>query len=279
MRKLITCLCLWLVMFAPNAALAESAPVLGASGGGITASHSDQGESSPKATKTHVAKKIVKRAGTYVLPKYYATLTYGANGWCIIHIRAKSEAEYVIQRPAADARIEQLIQHGGSFDPACLNPATGLTNNPAQLSLQSQVDSFWADQHNLPAPTLKVTPEVGITGLRTHLSIDNTGPTTVMFNDPLLAEPIYIDATPTYEVNWGDSNVDTTTSNGGPSSDLYNVYEDIGFYDIHVTAHWEATWRVGQTGLVQGELSGLSTEATLPRLEIDDIQAVEVPNP
>lgn len=83
---------------------------------------------------------------------------------------------------------------------------------------------------------------------------------------------IRLDATAVYYVDWGDAETGPHQGPGGPwpHGNISHVYTERGTYDVSVTEAWTVHWQVGGAS---GTLE-VTTEGTLPRFPVEQVQAV-----
>ncbi|MFN2607444.1 MAG: hypothetical protein ABR511_06045 [Acidimicrobiales bacterium] len=124
----------------------------------------------------------------------------------------------------------------------------------------------------LPAPRPSIAPGRAITGktayLETHGSLHDS------YSADTPVGPLRIDSTGTYVVDWGDGQTSWSySSEGGPWPDgqITHVYEDVGTYDVVVTEHWTADWRIGGAS---GHLTGQQTAGRIDDFPVEQVQAV-----
>jgi hypothetical protein len=201
--------------------------------------------------------------------------TYWAIGWdgdrfCRIrHVTADADLaaayNFALHRDLAAANAP-----GGAAECPPGTPTAPAPNNaptPDQLARD-----FW-DVRVLPAPDLKMQPDYAVTGKRAYLQIANNQAAHFDVADPL-GPPIGIDATSTYQIDWGDGTATTTTTSQGgpwPNGDVSHVYTTTARARIiTVTQQWSATWRAGGQ---QGVLDNLRTQGTLT-IPVTEVQAV-----
>lgn len=138
-------------------------------------------------------------------------------------------------------------------------------------------DGFWQDQVPLPRPEPTVQPDNGITGIPVYLQIG--GPQQGSWRFETFGIEIVIDATSTYDIDWGDGTVQTgVTSQGGPypDGDIVHGYRDKGTYDIVVTQRWTATWTARGNGVDSGGAIAdvLQTVGIVDDFVVSEVQAV-----
>lgn len=129
----------------------------------------------------------------------------------------------------------------------------------------------WEHDVVLPAPTLRVQPGWAIVGQLAYLELGGTR--TVHWSGVALGVPVDIDATGTYDVDWGDGTVATGLPGPGgswPTGNITHAYQRAGTYTISVVQRWRAAWRAGAAvGTIP---VGLFTRATLA-LPAREVQA------
>jgi hypothetical protein len=142
--------------------------------------------------------------------------------------------------------------------------------DPAAISV-----AFWRTVP-LPKPAPRVPPGYAVTGLPAYLVTNGTlHPASYQANTPL--GPLTIDATGTYSVDWGDNSSPAWTGpyrqegQAYPYGTISHTFDDVGTVTITVVENWTATWTLG---LDHGVLPDLETRATLPNLQIRQLQAV-----
>lgn len=134
------------------------------------------------------------------------------------------------------------------------------------------VADWWRDQV-LPAPLPEIAPGRMIVGWTSYLEAH--APTTLVLASPHTPfGALRVDATATFDVDWGDG-----TSNGPydvagaawPDGTITHVYERRGTYDVVVTQRWTATWSLGPE---RGTLAEAATTATIEDFAVDEVQAI-----
>ena len=145
-----------------------------------------------------------------------------------------------------------------------------VAGTPSAAAAAAQV---WRDGVHLDPPTMTVKPGWAITGKPAYLEIG--GAQTLQKPFSVFGYDIAIDATSTYDVDWGDgTTAHGLTSQGGPWPDgsISHVYERAGFNTLTVTQRWSADWSIGAAN--RGRiLDQLVTRATLA-IESRQVQAV-----
>lgn len=141
---------------------------------------------------------------------------------------------------------------------------------------------LWTEDIELPDPVVQLPPGRAITGLDICMIL--SGPTTVSFDENVFGYPVHVDATSSYDIDWGSDDSRPSersdrytlgaTGQGGycdEGGDIRHQYTRRGPIDIQVTQHWTANWRVGpETGVIVDELY---TETTVTRFPVVELQA------
>lgn len=124
----------------------------------------------------------------------------------------------------------------------------------------------------LPAPRPRIEPGRAITGKVAYLQTN--GATAHTYTNNTVFGPLYITASGSYTVNWGDGETTGPYSFEGlawPDGQITHEYQVVGRYDIVVTEKWSATWSFsGQSGV----LRTLQTEGRIDDFPVEQIQAV-----
>lgn len=188
-------------------------------------------------------------------------------------------ADVAAAQQAADRELEDRFINTRGRLPRC-EEATTRPRSPseprgAQPDLRGVVVDYWAGAEQLlPRPRPRIQPGRAVTGKKAYLELGDLGTQSSVLPNPLGGEDARITATPTYEIDWGDGTVTTTRSTGGPwpHGDVTHVYQDVGHYDVVVTARWEGQWS-GAPG-EGGPLEALTTEGRIERFPVTEIQAV-----
>jgi hypothetical protein len=128
----------------------------------------------------------------------------------------------------------------------------------------------------LPKPKPAVPPGWAITGLPAYLVTD--GSTSAAYNTNTVLGPLHLAAHGTYWVRWNDPTSSASwqgpyTSEGQPypAGAITHIYDNVGSYTVIVRETWTATWTLGPA---RGVLAGLVTQAIIPDLNVQQIQAV-----
>jgi hypothetical protein len=142
--------------------------------------------------------------------------------------------------------------------------------DPAAISV-----AFWRTIP-LPKPKPQLPPGYAVTGLPAYLVTGGTlHPAPYQANTPL--GPLTIIATGSYSVDWGDGSSPAWTGpfreEGLPYPDgnIVHTFDNVGTVTITVVENWTATWTLGPD---RGVLPDLQTRATIPNLQIRQLQAV-----
>jgi hypothetical protein len=159
----------------------------------------------------------------------------------------------------------------GTFDPlknypACTPAAGAEARGPAQFAALA-----W-QQASLPKPDPKIAPGRAIVGKWAYLETQGQLRFTHRESTPL--GELHIEATGRYHVDWGDGEKTGPHSMEGgkwPDGQIRHQYQDAGTYDVVVTEHWTATWRLGSDG---GDLLGAQTTGRIDDFPAQQIQAV-----
>lgn len=142
-----------------------------------------------------------------------------------------------------------------------------LAVNPAVLAAQ-----FW-QTIPLPVPKPSIPPGYAITGKPAYLVTDGTVDPPSWTNATPLG-PLTVTAHGTYRVDWGDGSTTGPFSAEGqpyPQGSIVHTYDVAGTATVTVTEQWTATWTLGAAG---GALQQLQTQAAIPNLRIQQLQAV-----
>lgn len=124
----------------------------------------------------------------------------------------------------------------------------------------------------LPRPKPSIAPGWAITGKLAYLETRNQ--TSFDFTKPTDVGQLTIHATGTYTVDWGDGEHSWRYSVEGkpwPDGQITHQYIDVGAYNVVVTEHWTATWRIGPWS---GTLDELRTEGRIDTFPVQQLQAV-----
>lgn len=165
-----------------------------------------------------------------------------------------------------------LAAYLDGLGPCPLVPRGKSAPSPAGLL----AESFWTEVP-LPVPIPHIAPGRAITGLPAYM--ETKGATTHRFGRSTPFGPMIIEATGTYQVDWGDGTTTGPHSAEGkawPEGEIKHSYRDVGSYNVVVTQRWTATWSVGDES---GQLDGLSTAAGIADFPVGQIQAVLVNPP
>ncbi len=142
--------------------------------------------------------------------------------------------------------------------------------DPAAISI-----AFWRTIP-LPKPNPRLPPGYAVTGLPAYLVTNGTlHPAPYQADTPL--GPLTITANGTYSVDWGDGSSPAWTGpfrqEGRPYPDgtIAHTFDNVGTVTITVIENWSATWSLGPD---RGVLPNLQTRATIPNLQIRQLQAV-----
>ena len=148
-------------------------------------------------------------------------------------------------------------------------------NAPPPLDPVTLAVQFWKTIP-LPVPKPAIPPGYAITGKTSYLvTHGTTAPATYTYQTPL--GPLTINATGTYDVNWGDvyqpgwQGPYAAEGQPWPNGQITHTYDYVGTYTVTVREQWTATWKLaGATGT----LTGLQTTATVPNFRAVQYQAV-----
>jgi hypothetical protein len=142
--------------------------------------------------------------------------------------------------------------------------------DPAVISV-----AFWRTVP-LPKPNPQLPPGYAITGLPAYLVTDGTlHPAPYQADTPL--GPLTIIATGSYSVDWGDDSSPAWTGpfhqegRPYPNGNIVHTFDNVGTVTVTVVENWTATWSFGPD---RGVLPDLQTRATIPNLQIRQLQAV-----
>jgi hypothetical protein len=156
--------------------------------------------------------------------------------------------------------------------PAAAAPARNVTPaiDPAAISV-----AFWRTIP-LPKPNPQLPPGYAVTGLPAYLVTNGTlQPAPYHAGTPL--GPLTIIASGAYSVDWGDDSSPAWTGpfrqegRPYPNGTIAHTFDNVGTVTITVIENWTATWTLGTD---RGVLPNLQTTATIPNLQIRQLQAV-----
>lgn len=181
-------------------------------------------------------------------------------------------------------------QYLGVPIPGCAPSGGACPSNPrgpgAPVSAAEVVQLVWTHDVPLPKPGVEVPPGRAITGHDACMIL--SGPTTVTFDEVVFGFPVHIDASSTYDVDWGSndnppgvtSDRYTTgyTGRGGYCDEggtLRHQYTRRGPVTIVVTQRWTAHWTVGSdSGVIADQLATTTTLADFPVVEIQAVVTI-----
>jgi hypothetical protein len=128
----------------------------------------------------------------------------------------------------------------------------------------------------LPSPTLQIQPGEAVVGLLAYLQITGSTSRTFVVRDGF-GNTITIQATGSYQVDWGDGTVDDVGQDSGgpyPNGDVTHAYQRSGRFNVVVTETWKAAWSsAGTLGDLAGAIPARTTVGTLPDFPAHDVQA------
>jgi hypothetical protein len=154
-------------------------------------------------------------------------------------------------------------------NPDCQRPA----NNQPQLTPEQAALQVWQQLVVLPRPQPRIRPGKAHTGREAFLEIG--GQQTGSWFFQAFGFPITINATSTYDVDWGEGTIDRgVTSQGGPwpDGDIRHVYTIANTYTVTINQHWTARWSIGGAG---GTIANvLRTIGTIDPFPVHQVQAV-----
>lgn len=263
MRRLATALILLLVGY-PSAAAGEG-------GGGVQAKKENSLTAGVRDEKSRQQapspRQAAGRAGSSGKP-YYPWVRHLSELW------AEAERE---GRPATSVIYDCLDN-----PEACRRPGTSGGRGNAASPIDA-VYRVWTQDIGLPDPIVALPPGRAIAGLDICMIL--SGPQTMTFDKTVFGYRVQIEATSTYDVDWGSND-----SRPGQRSDRYTTgkttqgaycdrggtirhqYTRRGPVTIVVTQRWTAQWRVGaDSGVIADELR---TTTTLTDFPVVEVQAV-----
>lgn len=129
----------------------------------------------------------------------------------------------------------------------------------------------WEDI-SLPVPRPSIAPGRAITGKLAYL--ETNGETRHVYTNSTVFGTLEMIAVGSYMVNWGDgktSGPHTLEGEPWPDGQITHEYETVNKYDIVVTEHWTATWRLGGQS---GVLRTMQTSGRIDGFPVEQIQAV-----
>jgi hypothetical protein len=142
--------------------------------------------------------------------------------------------------------------------------------DPGALAVQ-----FW-QTIPLPVPHPSIPPNYAVTGMPAYLVTNGTlAPSPYQRQTPL--GPLYITAHGGYLVDWGDGMAPTWAGpyeqegRPYPNGNISHTYDNVGTVTVTIQEIWTATWRLGAAN---GQLMALRTTATIPDLQIKQIQSI-----
>ncbi|MDA8047555.1 MAG: hypothetical protein M0Z30_20370 [Actinomycetota bacterium] len=149
-------------------------------------------------------------------------------------------------------------------------PAPPAAPDPAALAVR-----FW-QAIPLPVPEPTIPPGYAITGKVAYLVTNGTtAPPAYEENTPI--GRLTIQATGQYVVDWDDGTVPTWTGpyraegRPWPNGQITHTYDNAGTYTVTLREQWSAVWHLAGAS---GVLGGLATDATIPGLRAEQLQAV-----
>lgn len=142
------------------------------------------------------------------------------------------------------------------------------------------MELLWSEDIELPEPQFELPPGRAIAGLDICMIL--SGPTTMTFDENVFGYPVHVDATSTYDVDWGSNDARPGvrsdrytygyTGRGGYCDEggtLRHQYTRRGPVTVVVTQYWTANWRVGdETGVIPDELYTSTTVDAFPVVEL-----------
>ena len=143
---------------------------------------------------------------------------------------------------------------------------------PAPVETPSMVARRHWERVPLPIPQPKIAPGRAITGKPAYL--ETKGAVSHTYTNDTVFGPLFIVATGSYVVDWGDGTTSGPHSFEGkewPDGQITHEYINVGSYDVVVTERWTATWRLGGES---GVLRTLQTTGRIDDFPVQQIQAV-----
>jgi hypothetical protein len=136
--------------------------------------------------------------------------------------------------------------------------------------------SLWSENQPVPDFTPEIAPGWALTGMPAYLDVQGDRAVTASYELPApFPFDVRLDASATYEVDWGDGSpvvTGITAPGPWPDGEARHTYVHAEPVTVTVTAVWSGTWRAGPFG---GELPVLRRSQQLP-LEVRQLQAVRV---
>lgn len=143
---------------------------------------------------------------------------------------------------------------------------------PAPVETRSMLAARYWEQVSLPRPAPFIAPGRAITGKTAYL--ETNGEIAHTYTNSTVFGPLYIVATGSYTVNWGDGTTTgphTFEGTPWPAGRITHEYINVGSYAITVTERWTATWSLdGESGV----LRTLQTTGRIDNFPVEQIQAV-----
>lgn len=206
------------------------------------------------------------------------TTADGRSCYRVGHRPVAGGADPKAAQDAADRQFEDKFLNTHGHVNRCPDPDPAPSRPAAAGAPGGGIDIRAELQQRLPSPAPRIRPGRAITGKEAFLEIAGAGPQSYLFGNPIGEGGVAVQATPSYTVDWGDGTVTETTSNGGPwpDGDVRHTYENVGHYDVVVTARWRArsaapTADGDQQG---GELEGLHTEGRIDGFPVTQVQSI-----
>jgi hypothetical protein len=170
---------------------------------------------------------------------------------------------------ATAAQLEQIFIDQMGYYPAC--PDQEPLPDAAQVTPAIAAISFWLAQP-LPAATPEIPPGSMLVGLPAYLVTNAELIDTLTGTSPF--GDVQVNATSHLTVDWGDGTTTGPHHTSGspyPNGDIAHVYDRHGTYDVVVTQHWSASWRIGDT---TGTLPTRTATTRIDDFPVSQLQAV-----
>jgi hypothetical protein len=170
---------------------------------------------------------------------------------------------------ATAAQLEQIFIDQMGYYPAC--PDQEPLPDAAQVTPAIAAISFWLAQP-LPAATPEIPPGSMLVGLPAYLVTNAELIDTLTGTSPF--GDVQVNATSHLTVDWGDGTTTGPHHTPGspyPNGDIAHVYDRHGTYDVVVTQHWSASWRIGDT---TGTLPTRTATTRINDFPVSQLQAV-----